>query len=65
MEQTDSDQRGGVVDNRGKNGKGHQGTCIKDPWTKTNISHDTIKVLEEYMVKKVSDNPLSNIFANI
>ena len=21
-------------DNGGKNGKGHQGTCIKDPWTK-------------------------------
>ena len=21
-------------DNRGKMGKGHQGTCIKDPWTK-------------------------------
>ena len=20
-------------DNRGKKGKGHQGTCIKDPWT--------------------------------
>ena len=20
--------------NRGKKGKGHQGTCIKDPWTK-------------------------------
>ena len=23
-----------VVDNAGKEGKGHQGTCIKDPWTK-------------------------------
>ena len=22
-------------DNRGKKGKDHQGTCIKDPWTKT------------------------------
>ena len=25
-------EKGG--DNRGKWGKGHQGTCIKDPWTK-------------------------------
>ena len=24
----------GERDNRGKKGKGHQGTCIKDPWTK-------------------------------
>ena len=25
----------GEGDNRGKKGKGHQGTCIKDPGTKT------------------------------
>ena len=25
----------GEGDNEGKKGKGHQGTCIKDPWTKT------------------------------
>ena len=24
----------GEGDNRGKKGKSHQGTCIKDPWTK-------------------------------
>ena len=24
----------GGGDNEGKKGKGHQGTCIKDPWTK-------------------------------
>ena len=34
-EQTDSNQRGGgKEDNKGKKGKGHQGTCIKDTWTK-------------------------------
>ena len=32
-EQTDSNQRG-AGDNWGKKRKGHQGTCIKDPWTK-------------------------------
>ena len=26
---------GAVGDNGGKKGKGCQGTCIKDPWTKT------------------------------
>ena len=30
-EQTDSNPRGEVGDNRGKKGKGHRGTCIKDP----------------------------------
>ena len=24
-----------VIHNRAKKGKGHRGTCIKDPWTKT------------------------------
>ena len=33
-EQTDSNQRWGLV-NGAKNGKGHQGTCMKDPWRKT------------------------------
>ena len=33
-EQTDSNQRGGRGDKWGKKGKGHQGTCIKDTWTK-------------------------------
>ena len=26
---------GGGEHNRGKKGKGHQGTCTKDPWTET------------------------------
>ena len=26
--------KGGKMNNRGKKGKGHQGTCIKDTWTK-------------------------------
>ena len=34
-ERTDSNQSGGEGDNRGKKGKGRQGTCINDPWTKT------------------------------
>ena len=35
-EQTDSNQRGeGEGDNGANKGKGHQGTCIKDPWKKT------------------------------
>ena len=35
--------------------------CIKD----LNISHDTIKVLEENIGRKISDILHSNIFANI
>ena len=27
-------RREGRGDNEAKKGKGHQGTCIKDPWTK-------------------------------
>ena len=27
-------EESGKGDNGGKKGKGHQGTCIKDPWTK-------------------------------
>ena len=30
-----------------------------------NISHDTIKILEENKGRKISDVPCSNIFANI
>ena len=38
-EQIDTNQSAGVVgggeeDNGGKQGRGHQGTCIKDPWAK-------------------------------
>ena len=33
-EQTDRNQRGVGRGNRGKKGTGHQGTCIKDRWTK-------------------------------
>ena len=41
-------------------------TKINWRWIKDlNISHDTIKVLEEEMHRKISDIPHSNIFANI
>ena len=41
-------------------------TQIKSRWIKDlNISHDTIKVLEENMGKKISNIPYSNIFTNM
>ena len=41
-------------------------TKINSRWIKDiNISHDTIKVLEENMGKKISDVPYSNIFTNM
>ena len=41
-------------------------TKISSRWMKDlNISHNTIKVLEENIDSKISDIPRSNIFANI
>ena len=41
-------------------------TKIKSRWIKDlNISHDTMKVLEENMARKISDIPHSNIFTDM
>ena len=40
-------------------------TKINSRWRKDKLSHDTIKVLEESMGRKISDIPCSNIFTDM
>ena len=41
-------------------------TRINSKWIKyLNISHDTMKVLEENIVSKISDISCSNVFADV
>ena len=41
-------------------------TKINSRWIKdVNISHDTVEVLEEYIHRKMSDIPHSNIFTDM